>query len=542
VQGYTRRLHEKLFYRPLLERFAEVGAEEQLGAEGLDATSAKDRLLALGFIDAAAALRHLDALASGVSRRAQLFRTLLPALLPTLAASPDPDGGLADFRSLADRLGEAPAFVRTLRDNPPVGQLLARVLGASRVVGRWLERQPEVVSSLADLGQLAEPLAPEDYRRLAAGLLRRGDDLERAGASLRRMKRREVARIAVRDLGGHADVEAVGRELSGVAQACLEAGVALAQPDGDRMAVIALGKLGGGELGYASDLDVILVAGEGGTDRHVAAAEELIRLLGAITPEGQAFQVDLNLRPEGKNGPLARTLDSYRQYYERWVEPWELQALTLARPVAGDRALGEAFIELITPFVFPEDVPIDRLQAVRRMKARVERERGAAGRPPAVTGPRRARPRAAGPRTGGVTSGDARGRPGDRIDLKLGPGGLSDVEWTVQLLALRHGGTIPELRQPGTLHGLEVLEAEGLLSGPDAAWLREGWRMLSAARNALYLLGQRDSSTVIPGTVAHERLARLLGYEPPGGQQLIEDLRRSMRRVRKVHERAFYDA
>jgi glutamate-ammonia-ligase adenylyltransferase len=542
VQGYTRRLHEKLFYRPLLERFAEVGAAEQVAGEGLGAESAHERLAALGFTDPRGALRHLEALADGVSRRARLFRTLLPAMLPTLADAPDPDGGLADFRSLADKLGDAPAFLRTLRDNPPVAQLLATVLGASRVVGRWLERQPEVVSSLADLSQLQQPLDVEAYRRLSQGLLRRNDDLERAGGSLRRMKRREVARIAVRDLMGYADVEAVGRELSGVAEACLGAATALVQPQGRRMAVIALGKLGGGELGYASDLDVILVAGEGSTDPHIEAAEQLLKLLGGITPEGQAFQVDLNLRPEGKNGPLVRTLDSYRSYYDRWAEPWELQALTLARPVAGDIELGEAFMELVTPIVYPARAPAERLQAVRQMKARVERERGAGGRQPSRTGPPRLRPRTAGPRTWGLSTGDARGRPGDRVDLKLGPGGLSDVEWTVQLLALQHGGERSSLRTPGTLRGLAALEQEGLLGERDARWLREGHRLLSAIRNGLYLMGERDSSTLVPGNITHDRLARLLGYEHPGGQQLSEDLGRAMRRVRKVHERAFYDA
>jgi [glutamine synthetase] adenylyltransferase / [glutamine synthetase]-adenylyl-L-tyrosine phosphorylase len=542
VQGYTRRLHEKLFYRPLLERFAEFGAEDQVGlADRLGTESSRERLAALGFDDPDRALAHLEALASGVSRRARLFRTLLPAVLPTLAASPDPDGGLADFRSLAEKLGESPAFVRTLRDNPPVGQLLARVLGASRVLGRWLERQPEVVSSLADLGQLAEPVAPEDYQRLAQGLLRRGDGPEGAGGPLRRMKRREVARIAVRDLAGHADVVAVGRELTGVAEACLSAGIALVAPEGVRMAVIALGKLGGRELGYASDLDIVFVH-DGAGDAAVGGVESLLQLLSGITPEGQAFHVDLNLRPEGKNGVLTRTLDSYRSYYQRWAEPWELQALTLARPVAGDAELGADFLELIRPFVYPAQVPAERLQAVRQMKARVERERGSAGRAPARTAPRRLRPGAVGPRTAGVTPrGDARGRPGDRIDLKVGPGGLSDVEWTVQLQQLRHGGRLPALQQPGTLAGLAALEAVELLPAQDAQWLADGWKLLTRVRNGLYLLGARDSSILHPGTITHERLARLLGYPAPGSQGLAEDLGRAMRRVRKVHERRFYD-
>jgi [glutamine synthetase] adenylyltransferase / [glutamine synthetase]-adenylyl-L-tyrosine phosphorylase len=542
VQGYTRRLHEKLFYRPLLERFAEVGAADQVAGEGLDEQAAADRLAALGFARPQQALRDLDALASGVSRRARLFRTLLPAVLPTLSEAPDPDGGIAGLRSLADRLGESPAFTRTLRDNPPVAQLLARVLGSSQVVGRWLERQPEVVSALADDRQLAQSLAAEDYRRLAIGLLRRGDDRDRAGGSLRRMKRREVARVAVRDLTGQADVVAVGRELAGIAEACLEAAVGLVVPEGVRVAVIGMGKLGGRELGYASDLDVLLVhEPKEARDEALAAAESLLEVLGGITPEGQAFQVDLGLRPEGKDGPLSRTLEGYRSYYERWAEPWELQALTLARPVAGDADLGAAFLELIAGHVYPTSPPLSRLQAVRKMKARVERERGA-GRVQPRTMPRPTRPRAAGPRAAGMAREAARGRPGDRIDLKLGPGGLSDVEWTVQLLQLQHGGEQPALQVPGTLAALDALQEAELLTAEEARWLREGWRLATRVRNGLYLLGQRDSSVLVPGSATHEQLSRLLGYDPPGGQRLLEDLGRALRRVRKVHERRFYDA
>ncbi|MDQ3972978.1 MAG: bifunctional [glutamine synthetase] adenylyltransferase/[glutamine synthetase]-adenylyl-L-tyrosine phosphorylase, partial [Actinomycetota bacterium] len=363
VQSHVRRLHEKLFYRPLLSRFAELGAAEQVavgdGEGRLAEDAARERLAALGFADADGALRHLDALASGLSRRARLFQTLLPAILPTLASAPDPDGGLAAFRSLADRLGASPTFLHTLRDNPPVAELLAQVLGRSPLVGEWLERQPEVVGHLAEPAELARGLEREDYRRLAGGLLRRGEDPAGAADALRRLKRREVARIAVRDLAGLAGVSDVAAELTGLAEACLEAAVALVQQDHPagqrpRMAVIGMGKLGGAELGYASDLDILLVFEPAeAREEALRAAARLLGALGDITPEGQAFQVDPNLRPEGKDGPLARTLESYRSYYQRWGQPWEFQALTQARPVAGDAELGQAFVDAVAGLVYP---------------------------------------------------------------------------------------------------------------------------------------------------------------------------------------------
>ena len=529
VRGLVRTIHEKLFYRPLLARFAELSAADHLGTDGLDRNAARDRLTALGFRDPDGALRHLAALAGGVTRRGRLFRTVLPALLPTLADAPDPDSGLAALRSLADTMGESPFLLQTMRDNPPVADLLARILGSSEVVGRWLQRQPEVVRLLPDTAALQKGSTRADYERLVEGLRRRGDG-GRTPDALRRLRRREFARIAIRDLAGMADVVDVATELTGLAEACLQATVDLVcEQIGNprlQLAVIGLGKLGARELAYSSDLDVLLVA-EPADLREDAeqAAEALLRALSGITAEGQAFQVDANLRPEGKQGALVRSLASYRSYYERWGEPWELQALTQARVVAGNPDVGAAFLASIRELVYQESPPAERLTAVRQMKARVERERGTT-RPSRVRGvPGRAG--AAQPRT-------------DRVNIKLGPGGMSDVEWTVQLLQLAHGGRLPSLRQPGTLPGIIAARDEGLLDGDEAQWLTDGWSFLAGVRNALYLGGARDTSVLAATPEELELLARLLGYRRPGGQELREDVARTMRRIRKVHERRFY--
>jgi glutamate-ammonia-ligase adenylyltransferase len=292
-----------------------------------------------------------------------------------------------------------------------------------------------------------------------------------------------------------------------------------------QLAIIGMGKLGGIELGYASDLDVLVVFEPAeARDHALAATERLLRLLSDVTPEGKAFHVDMNLRPEGRAGPLGRTLDSYLAYYQRWGEPWELQALTQARPVAGDQALGEAFVQAVAPLVYQTEVHPERLQAVRMMKARVERERASATDRAGQLRPWR---------TGPV-------RPAtSRVDLKLGPGGMSDVEWTVQLLQLAYGGEIPSLRHPGTLAGLAGCEQAGLLSAQESQWLRDGWLLLGRVRNALYLAGHRDTDRLPPGRGDRERLARFLGYS--GVQALSEDLDRSLRRIRKAHERTFYE-
>ncbi|QBI18236.1 bifunctional [glutamine synthetase] adenylyltransferase/[glutamine synthetase]-adenylyl-L-tyrosine phosphorylase [Egibacter rhizosphaerae] len=517
VQSYVRRLHEKLFYRPLLGRFAELSASDQLVVDGAESElghqAAIERLAALGFAVPERALRDLEALAGGVSRRARLLRALLPGMLATFAEAPDPDGGLSAFRELAERLEKTPQFLRTLQDNPPVGDVLARVLGQSRLVGEWLARQPELLPGLDG----PELPGAEDLQRQAQGLLRRGEEAARASDSLRRLKRREIARTAVADLLGRADLAAVAGQLTALAEASLDAGVTLATGELPiSFAVIGMGKLGGGEIGYASDLDVILVF-EPAEARAEAleVADGLVRSLSEITREGFAFEVDLGLRPEGRDGPIARTPDSTVTYYRQWADSWEFQALTQARHVAGDASLSARVLEALTPLVYPVEPSSAREQAIRQMKARVERER------------------AGGRRGIGV-------RRGDRTDLKLGPGGLADAEWTAQLLQLRHGGTHESLRVPGTLPALDALEREVILEAREAAWLRDGWRQLARIRNALYLAGHRETGLLPTGPGQLDHVARMLGYEAPGGQALTEDVGRAMRRVRKIHERRFY--
>lgn len=520
TQAAVRRLHEKLFYRPLLDRFAELSTADQLAlpTATLSEEQAADRLVALGFRDGRRALVAIGALADGLSRRARLMRTLLPALLPVLASTPDPDGGLDGLRALTDKLESAPSFLRTLRDDPPVGEVLATVLGRSRRVGQWLEREPELIPGLTD-DRLAEPGTLEGYTRTAQGLLRRGEGVTRTADALRRFTRREVARIAVRELTGRATARDVGRELTDLADAALDAGLGLAAGSAPvRLAIIGLGKLGGAELSYASDLDVLVVF-EPAPQRAAAldVVSQLIKVLAEITPEGQAFLVDLDLRPEGRGGPLARTLASTRTYYTEHAEPWELQALTQARHVAGDADLGAALLDGLAPLVYPVDLPAERLTAMRRMKARVEAERAGGRR-----------------RRGG-------GARGERVDLKLGQGGMADVEWTAQLLQLRHGGRHPSLQRPGALSVLPELAALDLVGAEDAAWLTDGYLLLARVRNALYLRGARDPSILPARPDELDRLAQTLGYPAPGGQSFLEDLTRTMRRVRKVHERLFYD-
>ena len=511
VQGYVRRLHEKLFYRPLLTRFGELTAAEQrqLGS-GLNEQAARERLSALGFAAPKRAVAHLDAMVGGTSRLARVLRTILPAILPALAAAPDPDGGLIELRTLCERLVNDPTLLTTLRDAPPSGELLVSLLGRSRRVGEWLVRDPDLISRLGDPSTLDEPFDAAAIDTQIGALLARSGDPERRATAIGRRLRRELVWTAIRDLSGRTGVEAVTDHLTGVAEVVLGAATRLALTDTDvRLAVIGLGKLGAGELGYASDLDVMVAFDPpDARDEAVAAVERMVSLLSLIAPSGPAFTIDLGLRPEGRDGPLARSLESYERYYERWAQSWEFLALTQARVVAGDRGLGEQWLAMVADHVFEHPASLERLGDVRAMKARVERER-------------------------------VGGRRGE-IDLKLGAGGLADIEWTVQLLALAHGGRHEPLRSPGTRAGLAAAAEGGYLDDRQHGWLLHGWRTLTQLRNVLYLIGERNSHLLRARSEVRAHAAQILGFDAPGIQRLEEELRRAMRRVRNVHEQVFY--
>jgi glutamate-ammonia-ligase adenylyltransferase len=517
----VRTLHEKLFYRPLLEVF---GAVPALTAEQED-----DRLVALGFAAPDRAVAHLRALTGGLSRSAGLMRAALPVLLPRIAAAPDPDAGLLALRTLAEKLRDRAAFLTMLRENPVGAERLCAVLGASPLIGELLGRHPELIDGFADPAGFAGRRDADDLRDEALKLVNRHAGLgEITGAwdALRRFRRRELVRIAVRDLlsaaeddGATSPVGAVGMELSGLAEACLAAALSLAaRAEGRppvRIALIGMGKLGGRELNYPSDLDLLAVhEPEEGAEPQVAARaagkviQGLIKGLGWVTREGAVYAVDFDLRPEGKDGPLSRTLPGYTGYWARWADPWERQALTKARPVAGDPELGARFLAEAHRWVYADRLDQATLAELRKMKARVETERLPKGADP-------------------------------KLHLKLGPGGQADVEWTAQLMQLERGWNDPGLRDPGTRVALDNLVTAGALEAEERDWLADAYELSTRLRNFGYLVTGRPMDQLPTDQGVLARLASALGPEVQR-QQLMEEYRRATRRARRVVERRFW--
>jgi glutamate-ammonia-ligase adenylyltransferase len=502
-QAAVRALHEELFFAPILDTLA--------GAGPLSTDAAETRLAAFGFRDVEQTRSALQELTAGLTRRSRVMQQLLAVILGWLSEAPDPDLGLLQLRRLTEGYTRSATLARRFRETPVAAQRACYVLGSSRVLGLALHRHPEFVDALADDGALAVEPAREALVDEALSTLNWREDEAGRRAGLRRFKRRQVLRIGTRDVLQFADVQVVERELSNVADACIEAALRSLEPDLP-FAVIGLGRLGGAEMSFASDVDLLFVY-DGTSAAHFDRAEKiatrLVRAIGESTSEGQTFRVDTDLRPEGKAGPLARSLDGYRAYYDRWALTWEFQALLRARAVAGDPGVASRFLALIHPFVYRDELPDDAVREIRRMKARIERERIPHGEDP-------------------------------RFHLKLGRGSLSDVEFTVQLLQLRHGARLPEVRTPSTLGALEALTAVGAIDARDAGVLAESYRLCERARNHRYLLTGIPGDALPVDSDEATKLGRMLGFTHRPQQALREEYRRVTRRARAVVERVFY--
>jgi len=512
TKNAVRRLHERLFYRPLLSAVAAL-PEDGLALSSEQATA---RLAAIGFTDPAGALRHIAALTGGVSRRASIQRNLLPVMLQWFAEGADPDHGLLAFRRLSEDLGEAYWFLRMLRDSSGAAQRLTHVLSGSRFVGALFERIPEAAAWLEN----GEELRPRPLALLLdeanATVARHYDDGDAAALALRTARRREILRLALAGILGELTIEELGRALSDINTAILTGMLAILHRYGAgiEFAIIAMGRYGGQELGFGSDADVMYVyRAVGATDEEAQQrAEQIVRGLNRLTEDLRVpLDLDIGLRPEGKNGAIVRSLASYRAYYARWSLTWEAQALLRARGAVGDAALITEFETLADEVRFPASIPEQDVREIKRIKARVESER---------------LPQAADPSR----------------HLKLGRGSLSDVEWFVQVLQLQHGARIEGLRTTSTLHALDAAVAAGLVTAEDAGRLHDAWILASRTRSAMTLWTARTADVLPTDRLQLDGVARLLEY-PPGSASVFEDdYLRTTRLARQVFERGFYGA
>ncbi|WP_336645608.1 bifunctional [glutamine synthetase] adenylyltransferase/[glutamine synthetase]-adenylyl-L-tyrosine phosphorylase [Microbacterium sp. USHLN186] len=514
VRRDVRDQHVRLFYRPLLAAVAALPAEER----ALSTAQAGSRLAAIGFRDPAGALRHIAALTSGLSRKATIQKHLMPVMLRWFADGTDPDYGLVAFRRISERLGDTHWFLRMLRDSSGAAERLTRLLSSSRYVGELMEWIPESVAWL-DTPAALRPRGGAALDEEARAIQTRHSTTTAALRAVRALRRRELLRTAMGAVLDQVGVDEMARALTEITEATIQAALRAVRrevvpPEDDVMdfSIIAMGRFGGAELGFGSDADVLFIYDPNGVDpqraqRHAGAIVAGLRE--HLADHRVPLELDADLRPEGRNGPIVRTLEAYTQYYRRWSLSWEAQALLRARGVAGSAKLIARFTELADSIRYPERVSMQDVREIKRIKARMEGERLPQGADP-------------------------------RRHLKLGPGTLSDVEWMVQVLQLQHAHRVPDLRTTSTLQALDAAVLADLFPAADAERLREAWVLASRLRSAMTLLtGQtRD---VLPGEIRElDGVGRLLGYPDRSATVLEEDYLRVTRRARRVFEKQFY--
>jgi [glutamine synthetase] adenylyltransferase / [glutamine synthetase]-adenylyl-L-tyrosine phosphorylase len=470
----VRGLHERLFYRPLLEAFAGPPTPRP----GTDREATVELLLALGFRDPRGSHARFTGLVDPATRMGRVLGHVFPVVAPALALSADPDASLVRFERVVEGLdSDAPD---RLASDPDLARRLAVAVGASSWLADGLAAQRQALSLVAPWPDEWSPEGGVERRLLAIGSVYAAGDLRVP----------HVGRVLA-DAGGAA-----------VSQTLDQAGPSVP------FAVVALGKLGGRELNFASDLDVVFVYEGEGAGAFTEAERSAEAVLAGIRERG--FEADADLRPEGKSGPLARSLAAYLEYWERWGQTWEFQSLLKARFLAGDETLGRRLVAAARDFAYPEFLPLERVAEIRKMRLRMERER--------------------------VKPADAR-----RFHFKLGHGGLADVQFAVELAQMRHGAERPVVRKANTLEALEALAGERLIEDSVALALGEAYVFLGEVKNALEIDHRVRAEALPPTPEAQLALARRLGYEEYPRQSFLEDYRRITRRARNAMDRVFYE-
>lgn len=468
----VRTLHERLFYRPLLEAFAGPAAPRP----GVDRVATEELLEGLGFASPATSYEVLARLVDPSTRMGKVLSHVFRVMAPALALSASPDAALVRLERVAEAAAAEPRIADVLASDPGVARRLAHAVGASSFATDVLAATPTRVLAL-EAGGGGDPQA-----ELVA----------------------TIARTAARELGP----KETGLALSAVADRVVRDAVREAAPELP-FAVIGLGKLGAEELNVASDLDVVFVYEGEGTEAYRMGAEAAERVLTGIRDAG--WEPDADLRPEGRSGPLAKSFAAYLEYWERYAETWEFQALLRTRFVAGDEILGRRFCSFAEDFAYPEYLPRERAAEVVRMRQRIERER--------------VHPIEAG-----------------TFHFKLGHGSLADVQFAVELALMRYGGAHPEVRRRRTLDAIEALASARLMEDASAHALGEAFVFLSGVKNALEMDRRVHAEAIPPSPQKQVVLARGLGYEEYPRQAFLDDYLRITRRARRAMLRVFRDA
>jgi [glutamine synthetase] adenylyltransferase / [glutamine synthetase]-adenylyl-L-tyrosine phosphorylase len=532
----VRQVYDKLFYGDFLDAGEDAAPEWYTLAAGM--ASARALLRQFQFVDLEKTYRNLMQLHDGppsthpTTKSQQLFRQLCGALLRVASEQPDPDLAINNLEQFVASTPARESLFRLWLDNEALLRVVLSLFGNSVFLSKRLIQQPDLLDTLLNPATLTRPKTKNQLRQELRALLASTPTYDGQLDVVRRFKRAEEFRIGLREIAGEADILATMQDLSNLADVHLETVLGIVwhewaipfglpeTSEGQGFLIIALGKLGGMELDFASDLDLLFV-NDDPTDDGAAAwqfaynkiAEKLVQAIGGMSRYGTVFRVDLGLRPEGNKGPLALSVSGLRDYYQHRGQLWERQALLRARPVAGNLELARRAMRIVKSFVYETSSQPDLVEKIADMRQRIEHER--------------------------VREGE------ERWDIKVGSGGVVDIEFLVQLHQLLYGVAMPTLQMTSTWEVLEALEREGFLQPTEAQILRETYYLLRRLESALRIVDDRSINTIPENPTDQRRLARRLGYQDAGKLKaehaMLSDVRARMAQVRTLYERVIQE-
>lgn len=518
-------IFKSLFYEPS-EKTEEAGREfwevaDFLTGGNIEEEEAIENLGRLGFKNPGAAIdlfsKLLDPRMGGLTQEGKLStRRVIPAFLASILKSPDPDSALVNLERFISGIGWRTSIYAILSENPDIIELLSKLFSTSGYLSNFLIRHPEYLDVITLRDVRAEFGSKEEMLAELEGALAQESDYEGKLDALRRFRHVETLKICLRDLNREVDPFYVGKYLSVVAEAVLEAGLGLAcevvsgkgngKKQGPRMLVLGMGKLGGGELSYNSDLDVIFIY-DGKESEHEffsKLGQKVISILSVPTGEGFVYKMDMGLRPSGHSGALVTSLASFRKYHKESAEVWERQALIRAAPSAGDMKLGKKVMKSVEEFVYGKPLPRDFHKEINHLRARMEKELAR--------------------------------ESAQKLNIKTGRGGIVDIEFLVQMLQLKYGGEHREVRAQNTLEALTGLRGANLIGGKEFEILKEGLYFLKKMENLLRLLHDRSINELYESDF--EKLSSELDPEQDG-QALRERYAAKTEKIRKIYDKYF---
>jgi glutamate-ammonia-ligase adenylyltransferase len=482
-------------------------------------------LIKYGFSDVERAYKNIIRLkgseeAPFTVKTKNLLSNLMPSLLSFISKSPDPDAALNNFERFLSKTNMKEAYFKVFTQHPYILELLAMLFGSSEFLSNILIKSPElfdglVATDILNVKKTKEQMIDEfrngewkDADEAASGFLNR----------LRRYKNGELIRIGVRDILNFADIETTFEELSDLADAVIQVllgylykssrgEVTSPLHGGVRLAVIGLGKFGGREIGYGSDLDIIFVYSVSDSENLQSIfrlCEMIINIASEMTEEGILYKIDLRLRPLGKDGPLAMDIDAYKRYFKEWAQLWERQAYIKARYIAGDAELTDDFIKLTHGFVYSSPITDDDVAKIDRIRNRMINELIE------------------------LLNKDRH--------IKLSPGGIVDIEFITQILQLKYGYADKDIRDTNTSNALKTLKEKGCLSEIDSSKLIDAYYFLRTLESRLRIVEDASLDILPADDVSLEELARRMGYRGKSiGNRLIKDFRLKIKTVREIY-------